>query len=318
MRGQSMRKIHSWILHDFPLLVERSFYAGDELRKLFWHASRLALADRMRFVLAIAFIVLGFAPAYLQKDSILRKHCRRAVLYPALPEKNRCVRSFIHYSLQADDSPLSVATLFNKRYGTRFTPEQMFLHEPALLYPGEDMAGRVFALPVLDLGDERRLSILRFRPALFVLEDKAELDATAPFYELPVLSGVSEHDRLIASFARTRGLDINLVRAIVFLETTHGWYDRVTGVVVPPRTIQPMNINVDYWEKRWERHKLEEPTYNIQAGTWILAEIQRRLLQPDVAKVATLYNNLRAEKVSVYGRRVEYLYKNRPWLKKTR
>ncbi len=50
-----------------------------------------------------------------------------------------------------------------------------------------------------------------------------------------------------------------------------------------------------------------------QVGVLLLKCIQDRMPKASIAKVATVYNNLSARKESNYGRRVEKLYKDKPW-----
>lgn len=57
------------------------------------------------------------------------------------------------------------------------------------------------------------------------------------------------------------------------------------------------------------------PFYNIEFGVILLARIQARIEQPTIAKIATIYNFLGAEKVNDYGARVAKLYITRPWTK---
>ncbi|MBE7437775.1 MAG: lytic transglycosylase domain-containing protein [Spirochaetales bacterium] len=268
--------------------------------------------------LSIAFVVACFLPQIRQRlASYQEARCQKAVLFPALPGKKRCPQSFILYRLSREDSPLRVAHRFNARYGTAFTPEQMFLHDDVLLLPEEQMEGKLFALPVLDLGVDRRRVIVSNLPALFLLEESMRPVLEPPFYELPGMSGVPGGDALIRRYARAKGVDVDLVRAILHMETTHGWYDSLTGILIPPRTIQPMNVNISFWSRKdWDRSSLEKVDSNIRAGVWIIKEIQRRTHKPSVLKIATLYNNLRAERTTVYGAQVERIYREKPWLAK--
>lgn len=47
--------------------------------------------------------------------------------------------------------------------------------------------------------------------------------------------------------AKEKGVDANLVKAIMYMETTHGYYDAILELFNKNKSILPMNINVDYW-----------------------------------------------------------------------
>jgi len=285
-------------------------------RQLFLHGIRnLRSFSGWLHVLSIAFVIFCFLPEVRARlASYQEARCQKAVMFPALPGERRCPASFILYRLSREDSPLRVAHRLNARYGTAFTPEQMFLQDDVLLLPEEEMEGKLFALPVLDDGVERRRVIVSNLPALFLVEEEERSAVEPPFYELPGLSGVPGGDALIRKYAQNKGVDVDLVRAILHMETTHGWYDSLTGILIPPRTIQPMNVNISFWSRKdWDRSSLERMDSNIRAGVWIIKEIQRRTYRPTVVKVATLYNNLRAERTTVYGAQVERIYREKPW-----
>jgi Transglycosylase SLT domain len=99
------------------------------------------------------------------------------------------------------------------------------------------------------------------------------------------------------------------------LETTQGPYDREDFGF--EKTIHPMNVDAEYWKDLgFSREDLRDPEKNIQAGVKFLKRIQDRMPNASVAKVATIYNNLGARKVSDYGARVEQILKEKPWKKR--
>lgn len=99
----------------------------------------------------------------------------------------------------------------------------------------------------------------------------------------------------------------------MYMETTHGWYDRL----YPARkTILPMNIHYRYWRQLGvTKESLACPYYNIEYGVILLSRIKARLEQPTVRKIATLYNFIGAEEVNDYGARVAALCREQPWNK---
>lgn len=78
-----------------------------------------------------------------------------------------------------------------------------------------------------------------------------------------------------------------------------------------------MNVNVEYWKDLgFSRGDLRDPETNIQVGIALLKRIKKQVLDGDIKKIATLYNNLGTTKVSDYGARVASIYKERSWERK--
>ncbi len=165
--------------------------------------------------------------------------------------------------------------------------------------------------PVLQRSADRRRSILKDAPAVFEVEANPEANGSKPIYELHEMNEVFEHAVDILKEASAQDVDHRLVMAIVYMETTHGYYDQLHP---RPKTVLPMNVHVSYWSGfGWSREDLQVPATNIRAGVTLLKRISERVKEPTVAKVATLYNNLSAEQVSDYGARVQKIYEEEPW-----
>jgi hypothetical protein len=142
-------------------------------------------------------------------------------------------------------------------------------------------------------------------------------DGGRPFYELPGpgLRAVSEYGRHITESARRHGVDPDVIRAIMWVETTHGYYDAPLRVLDMDKSILPMNINTSYWGDRWgSRESLRDPSKNIDAGAQMLRAISSAMPGASVAAQATVYNHVNADRISDYGKRVENVYNERPWL----
>jgi len=115
-----------------------------------------------------------------------------------------------------------------------------------------------------------------------------------------------ERQALINKLAREFKVDPDLVKAIMWMETRHGSYDPGVG-----GTVLPMNVG-----KRWGRalqYDLGNDAGNIRAAIHILKELEARIEEPTVEKVATLYNSLGDDRVSAYGKTVAYYYSRKPW-----
>lgn len=167
-----------------------------------------------------------------------------------------------------------------------------------------------------NISDQRRDSILKNTPARFVIKDNPDADGRKPIYELPFESDVGKYDRLMHDKAQKHNVDPDLVRAIAHMETTHGKYDLPFSWLDKNKSILPMNINAKYWEGLgYTREDLKDPEKNIDAGAKLLKAIIDRVPNASVRSVATLYQNLAADKVSDYGARVDRIYKEKLWEK---
>jgi soluble lytic murein transglycosylase-like protein len=109
-------------------------------------------------------------------------------------------------------------------------------------------------------------------------------------------------------------VDANLIRAIIYMESTHGYYDAPLDMVHLNKSIRPMNVNTTYWGNAWgSSGSLADPRSNIEGGTQLLKAILNAMPGADIAKVATIYNNTDAKRVSDYGARVKAIYESKAW-----
>jgi soluble lytic murein transglycosylase-like protein len=169
--------------------------------------------------------------------------------------------------------------------------------------------------PLLTSIKDRRDSILKNTPGTFhVNPDDTVRAYPSPRYARPEFEETTLNWLTIQQMARRYNLDPDFVSAIVWIESTHGWYDRYD-----PRnkTIRPMNVHARLWEQLGvTRRDLEDPQINIAAGVHILAAIWERTDEPTYEKVATLYNQLGASRVNGYGKTVVHYMVQKPWAPK--
>ena len=141
---------------------------------------------------------------------------------------------------------------------------------------------------------------------------------------------VSKFPAEIAAAAKATGVDANLIRAIMCMETTHGYYDVVIDnpVVdwiddinikhksIKNKSILPMNMNVDFWGDAFgSRADMHDPMKNIMAGANLLKRIKACMSSSaDIARIAAVYNNLGAQKISDHGARVKCIYHKKSWI----
>ncbi len=147
------------------------------------------------------------------------------------------------------------------------------------------------------------------------IRDNPAARSSAPLNELPGKQKVTLYDNLILDAAKTHDVDPDLIRSIVYIETTHGYYDGYFAIFDKNKSILPMNINTDFWGNTWgTRANLKDPGKNIQAGTRMLKAIRDAMPGSSVAKIATVYNDSNARMVNSYGARVAEIYRSKPWL----
>jgi hypothetical protein len=199
---------------------------------------------------------------------------------------------------------------FNYRFSATDAPGTVFL-------PIADK-GEVCTDPTVCAGSRKAAMINPISGCQFVLGGNAAVKGDEPVYELSAFSAVNRHAALIARVGREMRVDPRLISAIMYMETTHGYYDAPLSWFGQNKSILPMNINVEYWGSTFgTRESLKDPETNIRAGTEMIFRIQNYLpLGAPVSHVATLYNNINASQVNEYGARVQKIYETQPWVKK--
>jgi soluble lytic murein transglycosylase-like protein len=174
--------------------------------------------------------------------------------------------------------------------------------------------------PRLDLGKERALAFAANLPGYISIapNPKAKEKAYAyVWWARPSKEEVTTNTPLIDRTAKRYGIDPDLLKALVWFESTHGYYDAYTGVIRAPKSLRPMNVNVRVWSDILgvDRKSLANVETNIETGAYIFSQILSRLIDPTPEKVFTLYNNLRADEVSPYGETAAQYWRDRPWAK---
>lgn len=109
----------------------------------------------------------------------------------------------------------------------------------------------------------------------FSISENPKADGSASWYEFDFMSQVEDHASTIDKVAKETGVDARLVRAIMYVETTHGWYDIPLPWFDANKSILPMNINFDYWgeDAFGSRDDLKDSYKNIKAGALMIKSI---------------------------------------------
>jgi len=151
----------------------------------------------------------------------------------------------------------------------------------------------------------------------FVVSDNPKASDKEPKYEIAAFSDVNTYSAIVERVAAEKKVDARLVKAIMYMETTHGYYDAPLDWIGKNKSIRPMNINVDFWGNSFgSREDMKDPEKNIRAGVEMIDRIEANVPGASIEKVATLYNNINAITVSDYGKRVKKIYDDQPWIKK--
>lgn len=153
---------------------------------------------------------------------------------------------------------------------------------------------------------------------IFTVSNNSTAKGDATWYESAGFSQVNIHSAIIDKVARERDIDARLIKAIMYMETTPGYYDAPLSLVGANKSILPMNINVTYWGDTFgtRAELLLKPEPNIKAGAEMIFRIQANLPGEKIEKIATLYNNINAITVNDYGMRVKKIYDEQPWVSK--
>ena len=127
-----------------------------------------------------------------------------------------------------------------------------------------------------------------------------------------VLSFIGINSDLIQTLSNQRGVDQDLVKAIIYEEQTHNKTPGIFEDILPVNSVGPMAINKKYWDGL-SKKEMQKVLPNIGLGIEILAESQKRILDKNhdasVAQIASNYNNENAVTITTdYGRRVESFY----------
>jgi hypothetical protein len=152
-----------------------------------------------------------------------------------------------------------------------------------------------------------------------------------PVWRIHKHNEVLENEKLIKKVSKKKNIDEDLIKAVMYLETSQGYYDKIFDKFplanlkkAHPalkeiinnfhKSIRPMNVNVKYWKDLgYTRNDLEGEKENIEAGAKILSYIIKNLDDKEVGKVGTLYQNINANEISPYGYRLRKVYEEKPW-----
>ncbi|WP_421707116.1 hypothetical protein [Algihabitans sp.] len=177
-------------------------------------------------------------------------------------------------------------------------------------------------LPIINDPDERTASILNDTPARFAFTPDPEADSSSPIWEMPVLGriAIERHGQTIDEMSKKHGVDPDLVRAILWLESARGHYVIVGNYIADrldlSNSAMPMNINSSLWGGLIGETdtRLEDPVENIEAAIILIRRISDRLEAPTPEAIGSIWNYIGRETTHDRGAYVGRIYREKPWL----
>lgn len=174
--------------------------------------------------------------------------------------------------------------------------------------------------PVLITDQERKAAIVSNSPGVFVIEKYSDA-RPQPWLVRGAFENeqVTQNQEIITAAATRFSVEGDLVRAVVWDETTRFPRRQVPGMAGEAAVTLPMNIPVD-WRKDLgiSDAALQDPRVNIEAGVFLLSQLQDRILHPTPEKLFSIYDDLATLTVSTRGATIAWYLENRPWLWSTK
>ncbi len=165
---------------------------------------------------------------------------------------------------------------------------------------------------------DRQDSILNGSSGYIDTAANPKADGKPPWYEFSEFGAdaVHKYNPEIEAEAKRTNLDPDLIRSVMYMEGSHGWYGRPAEALGVAGSYQPMNVQPEPWAKLGgaEADIIKKPVDNIRAGAELMSRIRDRLPEATPDRIATLYNNLSADNVTDYGARVQNIMKEKPWV----
>ncbi|GAB6260418.1 hypothetical protein PSSHI_06610 [Photobacterium sp. R1] len=181
--------------------------------------------------------------------------------------------------------------------------------------------------PIINMSKDRQKSIIENTPAIFEIKSNPNADGSKPLTEISILNPIDTGE-VYNKIGNKYGVDPDWLKAIAYLENTHGPYDAIPFAQLAnevlrgqPPSYRPMNVQYDTWKpiadelgfSEWQvQYRVE---CNVEIAALIIKRISDRIIDPTLEKVATIYNFAGAENVRDYGARVQKIYEERLWEK---
>ena len=168
---------------------------------------------------------------------------------------------------------------------------------------------------IFTMEESRQWAVLKDRQVWFNIDDNPAEKGEAPFWSTHVLGAeaVKKHDAIIEREAKLKGVDPDLVRAIMYMENADGNplnLNRQLEKVGMASSTLPMNIKPSMWAglDGVKKEEFKNPEANIRAGVTLIKRIRDRLDDPTPAKIGSIWSFTGAEKINEKGARIQKIY----------
>jgi hypothetical protein len=196
-------------------------------------------------------------------------------------------------------------------------PESHFRDNPAYFSEPGSVSQEI---PTVNMEHDRIQSIINNTPAIFEIAENKNADGSEPLIELAAFNPINDgviYDSMGAKY----GVDPDWLKAIAYMENTHGFYDGIPPLNLVNSSYRPMNVQYRTWKPLADQLGLSEfqiqyrVESNVELATLIIKRIMVRVPNPTLEKVASIYNFTGAEVTRDYGARVQKIYEGRLWEK---
>src|ERR1700752_2754167 len=110
---------------------------------------------------------------------------------------------------------------------------------------------------------------------------------------------VRDNDRLIEDAAKRYSIDPDIVRAVIYTEATRGsLYGESAQALGLAKTLYPASIDPS-WQPLIPGLRVENPRDNIELATLLISRIAKRLDDPKIEDIYSLYNSLSHDRTYV-------------------
>ncbi|MGL4755402.1 MAG: hypothetical protein ACRCXB_23830 [Aeromonadaceae bacterium] len=175
-------------------------------------------------------------------------------------------------------------------------------------------------IPVINMEQDRIYSIIHNTPAIFKIENNPKANPSKPLMELSVLNPI-DSGKIYDDMGKKYGLDPGWLKAIAYMENTHGFYDGLPPINLVNTSYRPMNVQYKTWKPLADQLGFSEfqvqyrVEANVELAAMIIKRIAIRVPNPTLEKVASIYNFTGSEQTRDYGARVQQIYSERLWEK---
>jgi hypothetical protein len=171
--------------------------------------------------------------------------------------------------------------------------------------------------------EQSRYWVLRNdHPGKFNIKNNNKFDGSAPWNRIHSLgvTAVRKYDAIIVREAKRKGVDPDLIRAIMYYENADGHYGGLSFAAESvgwAKSIFPMQIKPHVWGGMdgVTEEEMHKPEKNILASVELIKRIRDRIENPTAAKIGSIWTFTGMENVNEEGQQIQKVYDDKPWLR---